>query len=249
MNFLVINSVTHSYELYLFLEKNKNFTVKLPDEVRDNKDDIVILLNDFLQQHEVSINKLNFIGAVVGPGSYTGLRVGLALANSVALALEVPLVGVSLFEILIEAWLQNNLLLNNNNEQKSLLQNKSLSSNLVILTTVSNNKGGFFIQLFDSNNIPLFEPTDLLESNLFYYLKDIKELHVVTNSTKIELQAFLDLNAKIICKCYEVNEKIIEKAILKKHYANNSNKFNPIKALYIKPPKITVGAQQTIRGN
>jgi len=46
---------------------------------------------------------LDLIAVTVGPGSFTGVRAGLALAHGIALAAGVPLVGVSMGEALAEA--------------------------------------------------------------------------------------------------------------------------------------------------
>ena len=44
--------------------------------------------------------ELDRIGVTVGPGSFTGLRVGLAFAKGLAIALNVPCVGVGVLEAL-----------------------------------------------------------------------------------------------------------------------------------------------------
>ncbi len=46
---------------------------------------------------------LDLIAATLGPGSFTGLRVGLAAARGLALAARCPLVGVTTFEAVAEA--------------------------------------------------------------------------------------------------------------------------------------------------
>ena len=56
------------------------------------------LIDRLLAQSEIRPAELDLIGVTVGPGGFTGLRVGLAAAGGLALATGARIVGVSSFE-------------------------------------------------------------------------------------------------------------------------------------------------------
>lgn len=49
------------------------------------------------------ISSLQVLAVALGPGSFTGLRVGLALAKGLALARRLPIIGISTFDVLAAA--------------------------------------------------------------------------------------------------------------------------------------------------
>ena len=60
---------------------------------------LIPLVQDALAEAGLVFGDLTRIGVVTGPGSFTGLRVGLAAAKGLALALGIPAVGISAFDL------------------------------------------------------------------------------------------------------------------------------------------------------
>ena len=69
---------------------------------RGHQERLAPMVQDLLREAGVAPDQLDRIGVTVGPGSFTGLRVGLAFAKGLALALGKPLVGVSGLEALAQ---------------------------------------------------------------------------------------------------------------------------------------------------
>ena len=65
---------------------------------RGHAERLMEVVGEALRQAHTEYSGIERVIVAVGPGSFTGVRVGLATARGVALALGVPVVGVSLLE-------------------------------------------------------------------------------------------------------------------------------------------------------
>ena len=61
---------------------------------------IVRLLSD----HSLDARDLTAIGICIGPGSYTGVRIGVSVAKGLASARKLPLIGVSTLDVLVAGY-------------------------------------------------------------------------------------------------------------------------------------------------
>ncbi len=57
----------------------------------------------FLNECGAAWSDLHAIGVVVGPGSFTGIRLGIAYAKGLAMGLNIPVVPISAFELYLAA--------------------------------------------------------------------------------------------------------------------------------------------------
>ncbi|MCB1478314.1 MAG: tRNA (adenosine(37)-N6)-threonylcarbamoyltransferase complex dimerization subunit type 1 TsaB [Tepidamorphaceae bacterium] len=69
---------------------------------RGHAEALMPLMDKLFSEAGASSHSVERIAVTVGPGSFTGLRVGVSAARALALALGVPAVGVSVFEAIRE---------------------------------------------------------------------------------------------------------------------------------------------------
>lgn len=62
---------------------------------RDLARHLLKYLHDRLEEHAWSFDDITGIGVMKGPGSFTGLRIGLTVLNTIADAQAIPIVGES----------------------------------------------------------------------------------------------------------------------------------------------------------
>lgn len=56
---------------------------------------LLAFIEQSLAKHEMILDDVTAIGIYRGPGSYTGLRIGVTVANTLAEALQIPIVGAT----------------------------------------------------------------------------------------------------------------------------------------------------------
>ena len=62
-----------------------------------------VMARDVLAEAGTDAASLDLVAVTVGPGSFTGIRAGLALAHGIALAAGVPVIGVTVGEALADS--------------------------------------------------------------------------------------------------------------------------------------------------
>jgi tRNA threonylcarbamoyladenosine biosynthesis protein TsaB len=71
-------------------------------------DALLVVVQEILAENGRTSQELKGIGVIVGPGSFTGLRIGVATAKGLAYGLGCPLVGVGTLEAMAAALLEEN---------------------------------------------------------------------------------------------------------------------------------------------
>jgi len=59
---------------------------------------LIPMIQSVLKEASFDIQKLDRVAVSIGPGSFTGVRIGLSAARGVGLALNIPIYGVTSFE-------------------------------------------------------------------------------------------------------------------------------------------------------
>ena len=98
MNLLAIES--SSRKLSIGLKKETKITELHSDKINDTANSLPILSKKIIKDASLSFQDLDAICISSGPGSFTGLRVGMSYAKGIALALDIPVIPISTFDVL-----------------------------------------------------------------------------------------------------------------------------------------------------
>ena len=71
------------------------------DIKKDAAKSLPFIIENVLNKAQSSFNDIDGIAISMGPGSFTGLRVGLSYVKGLSLALDIPIVPISTFESMI----------------------------------------------------------------------------------------------------------------------------------------------------
>lgn len=78
----------------------KEISYKYSEEENTHSSILHLFIDQLLEEKNISYPQLDAIAVDGGPGSYTGLRVGISSAKTFSYALQIPLIAISALEIL-----------------------------------------------------------------------------------------------------------------------------------------------------
>lgn len=110
---------------------------------RDQAAKLVPMIEEVMGEAGVEYSALGLIVTTTGPGSFTGLRIGMTTARTFGLALDVPVQGVSTFEAMM----------------KTCAKSGDTDGYLVVLES---KRADFYVQSFDVNGAPTMEAACLM---------------------------------------------------------------------------------------
>jgi len=101
MNNLILQIDTSTAVCSVALSENgQTLQVIDLDEPNAHAAKLTILIEEILKQTGRKMQDLNAVAVSMGPGSYTGLRIGVSTAKGLCYALDVPLIAINTLEAL-----------------------------------------------------------------------------------------------------------------------------------------------------
>lgn len=89
--YLCIDTISESAGITIV---NTDSAVFLPLDPQNSSESIISIIDKVLKQSGATLSDLSGVFVIKGPGSFTGLRVGLTVANQFAHQLRIPIVGL-----------------------------------------------------------------------------------------------------------------------------------------------------------
>ena len=97
---LNIETATKNCSVSLSADGQLSDVLEYAGENYSHAEKLHVFIKQILEQNQLKAKDLDAIAVSMGPGSYTGLRIGVSAAKGLAYTLNIPLIAISTLEIL-----------------------------------------------------------------------------------------------------------------------------------------------------
>ena len=99
---IILNIETATKNCSVSLSKNGKtiFFKEHADQGYSHAEKLHVFIDQVIKECQINISEINAVAVSKGPGSYTGLRIGVSAAKGLCYALNIPLIAVDTLEIL-----------------------------------------------------------------------------------------------------------------------------------------------------
>lgn len=82
-------------------DKDRILALRESSEEKSHAGNLAVFIEEILKEQHMTVHDLNAIAVGKGPGSYTGLRIGVATAKGLAYGAKIPLIAISTLETMV----------------------------------------------------------------------------------------------------------------------------------------------------
>ncbi len=148
-NILAFDTVSSNFSIAL--KKDNNIIEVNKENIKNHNEELLPILNSFLEENKISLNEINCIVMGIGPGSFTAIRIAFSTIKTICYAKNIPIIGASSLE--------------------TLYQN-IVSYNGIKLSMIDARKGSIYANIYKYNN-KIKENLDLTYEEAVNLIKDI----------------------------------------------------------------------------
>ena len=135
MNILAFDTSTEKFSICIL--KNNRVVLNLSKILNKTYSKFLIpILKKSLEKTKLDIKEINYIIISLGPGSFTGVRIGIAAAKGLGIPHKISISGFNNMDILVNS-------IDNNIKDKK------------IVTIIKSKKSDYYFQVFDSKKKPI----------------------------------------------------------------------------------------------
>ncbi len=126
---------------------------------------LTVQIEELLERNNLSAKDLNAVAVSEGPGSYTGLRIGVSAAKGICYSTGIPLIAVSTLQILAAAFMK---------------QDYSGEKDALLIPMLDARRMEVYYAHYNTELEELLQATPkILEPGIFSELNEVSEIHII----------------------------------------------------------------------
>jgi tRNA threonylcarbamoyladenosine biosynthesis protein TsaB len=171
---------------------------------------VQVAIKNLCTQYNIELKAIDAVAVTDGPGSYTGLRVGMASAKGLCYALNKPLITMSTLELLASSAIDSSTILKAN-------------PTALICPMIDARRMEVFTAIYDKNLAPILPPTPLVITEN-YFIKLLEKqpiLYVGNGAFKINvLYKHFNVLNDIVAISSTILAKSAEQSFVNQYFTN-----------------------------